>query len=206
MKHDRQDGKFSQVLKWVGYLTAIFSLCATLLGIAKYVYNRAETRKNLTALLATEGEQQKSRDYSSAWQTLEKAAKLVPDSPEVRAAQEKLAMLWLEDMHLQQNQTWSDVVQKLEPVLTRAVLTPNPDNTKPICVRTSVGPISSNHATGDLTLTPPAHTAKLSPRIRTIPTLKPCGATGLCGTTATASRKPRRILPPRLLPTAKMIL
>lgn len=32
MKHDRQDGKFSQVLKWVGYLTAIFSFCATLLG------------------------------------------------------------------------------------------------------------------------------------------------------------------------------
>lgn len=35
-------------------------------------------------------------------------------------------MLWLEDMHLQQNQTWSDVVQKLEPVLTRAVADAKP--------------------------------------------------------------------------------
>jgi hypothetical protein len=54
MKNNQQDGKFSLVLKWVGYLTAIFSLCATVVGVARYLYNRAETRKNLAALLATE--------------------------------------------------------------------------------------------------------------------------------------------------------
>lgn len=126
MKKDGQGGKFSQVLKWVGYLTAIFSLCATIVGIGKYVYGRAETRKNLAVLLATEAEQQKSRDYPSAWQTLEKAAKLDPDSEKVRDAQEKLAMVWLEDVHLQENQKWSDVTQKLEPILTRAVATASP--------------------------------------------------------------------------------
>lgn len=121
-----KDGKLAKVLKWVGYLTAVFSLCATVLGVAKYVYNRVETRKSLNSLFATEAEQQKLRDYPSAWQTLEKAAKLVPDSAEVRAEQEKLAMLWLDDMHLQENQSWSDVVQKLEPVLTRAVTAAKP--------------------------------------------------------------------------------
>jgi len=126
MKQQAKDGKFSQVLKWVGYLTAIFSLCATVWGVGKYLYGRAETRKNLTALLAMEAEQKKSRDYASGWQTLEEAAKLVPDSAEVRAAQENLAMLWLDDMHLQENQKWSDAVQKLEPVLTRAVAAAKP--------------------------------------------------------------------------------
>jgi tetratricopeptide (TPR) repeat protein len=126
MKKDRQDRGFSQLIKWVGYLTAIFSLCATLFATAKYLYNRSETRKNLTALLASEAEQQKSHDYSSAWQTLEKAAKLDPDSAKVRALQESLAMVWLEDVHLQEKQRFSDVTQKLGPVLTRAVALAKP--------------------------------------------------------------------------------
>ncbi|HEY6943740.1 MAG TPA: hypothetical protein VI431_01270 [Candidatus Acidoferrum sp.] len=126
MKHDKPDSKFSPVLKWVGSLTAIFSLCATILGVARYIYNRAETRKNLAALLATEAEQQKSRDYSAAWQTLEKAAQLEPDSPKVRDTQVKLAIAWLDDVHLPEGQTFSDVKLKLEPVLTRAVAAAKP--------------------------------------------------------------------------------
>src|SRR5690242_14833499 len=126
MKKDGKDGKFLQVLKWVGYLTAIFSLCATIWGVGKYLYGRAETRKNMSRLFATEAEQEKSLDYPSAWQTLEKAAKLDPDSAKVRAAQEKLAMLWLEDMHLQENQKYSAVAQELEPILSRAVAAAKP--------------------------------------------------------------------------------
>jgi len=126
MKKDGKDGQFSQVLKWVGYLTAIFSLCATIAGVAKYIYNRVETRRNLAALFATEVEQQKSGDYSSAWQTLDKAAELLPGSPKVRETQEKLAMAWLENIHLQENQKFSDVTQKVEPILTRAVAAAKP--------------------------------------------------------------------------------
>lgn len=126
MKQEPKDSKFSQLLKWVGYLTAIFSLCATVWGVGKYFYSRAETRKNLSDLFATEAEQEKFHNYSSAWQTLEKAAKLAHDSGKVRAAQESLAMLWLEDTHRQDDQKWSDIVQKLEPVLTRGVAAAKP--------------------------------------------------------------------------------
>ncbi len=35
-------------------------------------------------------------------------------------------MAWLDDVHLSENQKFSDVVQKLEPVLTRAVATSQP--------------------------------------------------------------------------------
>jgi len=126
MKKERAGGKFSQVIRWVGYLTAIFSLCATVFGVAKYVYGRAETRKNLTALLAMEAEQLKSHDYPSAWQTLEKASKLKPDSARVRDAQEILAMEWLDNIHRPEGQRFSDVTQELEPVLTRAVAAAKP--------------------------------------------------------------------------------
>ena len=126
MKKDGKDGRFSQFLKWVGYLTAIFSLGATIAGGAKYLYSRVATRKDLAALFATEVEQQKSGDYSSAWQTLEKAAQLLPGSPKVRETQEKLAMAWLENIQLQENQKFSDVTQKVEPILTRAVAAAKP--------------------------------------------------------------------------------
>jgi len=120
MKQEGKDSKFSRALKWVGYLTAIFSLCATVWGVGKYLYGRAETRRNLSDLFATEVEQEKSRDYSSAWQTFERAAKLDPDSNRVRAAQEKLAVIWLDAVYFQENQKYSAVAQKLEPVLSRA--------------------------------------------------------------------------------------
>jgi hypothetical protein len=126
VKRERKDSKISQVLKWVGYVAAILSLCATLAGFAKYVYDRAETARNVTALLTTASEQKKARDYSSGWQTLEKAAQLDANSAKVEAARENLAMAWLDDIHLQENQSFSDVAQKLEPILTQAVAATKP--------------------------------------------------------------------------------
>lgn len=126
MKEKSKDNKISRALKWVGYLTAILSLCATLAGIAKVVYGRMETRRKTDALLSAEAVQLESHDYRSAWRTLEQAAQLMPDSRKVQAAQESLAMAWLEDVHLSEKQKFSDVTQKLEPVLTRAVAAAKP--------------------------------------------------------------------------------
>lgn len=126
MKEQSEGSKFSQVIKWVGYLTAILSLCATIAGIVKVTYDRLDARRKIDALISAEAVQLESRDYVSAWRTLELASQLRPDSPKVRSAQESLAMAWLDDVHLSENQKFSDVVQKLEPVLTRAVATSQP--------------------------------------------------------------------------------
>jgi len=126
MTKEKKDAKLSRALKWVGYLTAIVSLCATVAGVANYLYNRAETKKSVSALLATDAEELKSGDYSAGWRTLEKAAQLEPDSAKVRAAQEDLAMAWLENASLQENEKFSDVTGKLEPVLARAVASAKP--------------------------------------------------------------------------------
>ena len=126
MTKGQTDRNLSTLLKWVGYLTAIFSLCATVVGVAKYLYNHKEIRKTTHALLATEAEEKKAGDYSAGWQTLEKAMQLDPNSASVRMAQNELAMAWLEDVHLQESQKFSDVTNKVEPVLLRAVASSKP--------------------------------------------------------------------------------
>lgn len=120
MAKQKSGGAVSTAVKWGGYLTLIFSICGTVWGVGKYVSARAETRKNVAALLATAGEQQKARDYSSAWESLNRAVQLDADADAVQPAQVNLAMAWLEDVHLGENQKFSDVTGKVEPVLTRA--------------------------------------------------------------------------------------
>lgn len=126
MTKEQRDNNFSRIIKWVGYLTAIFSLCATVIGVAKYLHNREETGKKVATLLTTEAAEQKAGDYSAGWQTLEKAVQLDPDSGRVRTAQEELAIQWLEDVHLQESQKFSDVTGKVEPILLRAVASSKP--------------------------------------------------------------------------------
>ena len=161
MKQDGKDGKFSRILKWVGYLTAIFSLCATVWGVGKYLYGSAEAQKNLSDLFATEAEQERSRDFSSAWQTLEKAAKLEADSGKVRAAQEKLAVTWLDAVYFMENQKYSAVAQKLEPILSRAAAAAKPGREQ-ADLRARVGWayfLESRDGTSDLDPTGPFHEA-----------------------------------------------
>jgi tetratricopeptide (TPR) repeat protein len=126
MTKGQTDRNLSPLLKWVGYLTAIFSLCATVVGVAKYLYARKEIARTTNALLATEAEEKKASDYSAGWQTLEKAKEFEPNSAKVRMAQNELAMAWLEDVHLQESQKFSDVTDKVEPVLLRAVASSKP--------------------------------------------------------------------------------
>src|SRR5271165_2406557 len=121
MKRGQDGRKLPTLLKWVGYLTAIFSLCATVIGVAKYLYTREEIAKTINTLLVTETEERKAGDYGAGWQTLEKARQLDPNSARVSKAQNELAMAWLENVHLQEGQKFSDVTDKLEPVLLRAV-------------------------------------------------------------------------------------
>ena len=126
MADERKDGNFQRLLKWMGYIAAILSFLGTLYGLGKYVYDRADTRHKIDALLASESVQLRGRDYESAWHTLEQAAKLKPDSPKVRAAEHSLVILWLDDIQLQRTQKFSAIAQKLVPVLSRDIASAKP--------------------------------------------------------------------------------
>ena len=113
--------KFSTFLKWVGYATAILSLFAGIREIVKLISARVESHRKVDALLSSEDIEIKGLDYRSAWRTLDQASQLEPDSAKVHVAQENLAMAWLEDTHLRENEKFSDVADKLEPILSRGV-------------------------------------------------------------------------------------
>jgi hypothetical protein len=115
--------KFSNALKWVGYATAILSLLAGIREWEKLVAGRVEARRKVDSLLAAEQIQLQGRDYRSAWQSLDQANRVVPESVAVRSAQERLAMDWLENISVGENERFSDIAEKLEPVLTRGVTT-----------------------------------------------------------------------------------
>ena len=112
--------KSSTIMKWVGYTTAILSLVAGLLQIGKMVSGRLEAGRKIDALLSSEGVELKGQDYWSAWRSLEQASQIDPDSAKVHAAQEALAMEWLENIRVREDEKFSDIAEKLEPVLTRA--------------------------------------------------------------------------------------
>lgn len=113
--------KFSTVLKWVGSLTAILSLFFGVRELVKLVSDRVESRRKVDTLTASEDVELKGHDYASAWRSLEQAAQADPNSAKVRIAQENLAMAWLEDSDLGENEKIADIAEKLEPVLTRGI-------------------------------------------------------------------------------------
>src|SRR5712672_2624819 len=116
-----ESGKFSSVWKWVGYATALLSLIAGVRGVEKLISDRIEARRKIDALLSAEQVQMRGHDYWSAWKSLEQASQVDPESDPVHAAQETLAMAWLENIHVQGSERFSDIAEKLEPVLTRGV-------------------------------------------------------------------------------------
>lgn len=111
--------KGSTILKWVGYATAILSLLAGGREIAKAVSDHVESRHRVAALLASEQIQLQSHDYESGWKSLEQAAQIGSESASVREARENLAMSWLENIEIQGDEKFSDIVAQLDPVLTR---------------------------------------------------------------------------------------
>jgi hypothetical protein len=112
---------FTTVLKWVGSVTAILSLFFGVRQLVKIVSDRVEANRKIDALLKSEDVELKVRDYAAAWRSLEQASQIGPDSAKVHLAQENLAMAWLEDVHLREGEKWSDISEKVEPVLSRGV-------------------------------------------------------------------------------------
>jgi hypothetical protein len=80
-----------------------------------------ETNRKVDALISASALEVQLQDYPSAWRTLGQAAQINPASAKVHAAQEDVAMAWLENIHARDDQGFSDVVKKLESALTRGV-------------------------------------------------------------------------------------
>jgi hypothetical protein len=108
----------AKVLKWIGYVTAVLSLIAGIRGLQTLISGKIESRQKTDSLLASEQLQLHAHDYASAWQTLEQAAQTGEEVEKLRDLRETLAMEWLENIHVQDTQKFSDIVKNLTSVLT----------------------------------------------------------------------------------------
>ena len=111
--------KISKPLAWIGSLTAIFSVIGGVYGGWTFFSGQYEKRRAITSLLAAEAVQLSTQDYASAWKTLQDASAIDSNSERVRQAQEDVAMQWLENIHATENNTFTQITEKLGPILTR---------------------------------------------------------------------------------------
>jgi hypothetical protein len=120
-------------MKWVTRATAVFALAFAVLQMVRTVVDVRDRRRQINELADIETAQRRSGDYGRAWGTLDEAVKvaesggllarftgqLSTEARDLRAAQENLAMAWLDNLRLAPNQKFSDVVDRLAPVMTR---------------------------------------------------------------------------------------
>ncbi len=105
---NEKSNDFAKVMKWVGSITAILSLAGAIGGLVKVMSDRLETRRKIDMLLSSVELDSKAMEYESSWQTLEQARQVKPDSAKVQAAEETVAMKWIEDIDRKGNETPSE--------------------------------------------------------------------------------------------------
>jgi tetratricopeptide (TPR) repeat protein len=112
---------FSKPMVLVGSVTAVFSLIAGVSGGWNFISSRLEEHHAVDRLLASAAVQLDAFDYPGAWRTLEQASAIDSTSARVQQVQEDVAMRWLEDIQVSGKQTFTEITEKLKPVLTRGV-------------------------------------------------------------------------------------
>jgi hypothetical protein len=120
-------------MKWVGGITAVLSLIFAVQQAIQLVSDNRDQRRQVAELYAVGKQQQSAADFGGAWSSFEQALKtaeqggqlakltgqLGKERFELRQAQEDLAMEWLRNTRVSQGQSFSDIVDKLVPVLVR---------------------------------------------------------------------------------------
>ncbi len=121
----RPGGRFvAAALKWVGGITAVLSLLFGLHQLVGLISEQRQRDHQVKELLATGQMQERARDYAAASESLAEADRLTGGDRKVRAAQESLAMDWLENARLDSEKSrFSDIVGKVAPVLDRGAST-----------------------------------------------------------------------------------
>ncbi len=121
------------ILKWVGAAAALISLTLGFVQVTKIAGEARERTRRISEAIRDAAQQQTSGDYAAAWLTLDDAqkraeeggelAKLIGHPDEQRRqllhAEEDLAMAWVRNARPAEGQNFSDLVDKLLPVMVR---------------------------------------------------------------------------------------
>lgn len=121
------------VMKWVTRATAVLALVFAVQQVMKTVADVRDRRRQVSELIASEEVQRHNADYWHAWDSLDQAIKIAEsggvlakltgqlstEARELRAAQDNLAMAWLDNIVVGPGHTFSEVVDRVSPVMTR---------------------------------------------------------------------------------------
>ena len=110
---------FATVLKWVGGITAVISLVIGMDRVNDLYSSWRERAATIEELVAAARLQEAARDYPGGWSLLQEALELDASARAVRDYQGPFAMVWLRDIRVTGDQTFSELVDPLLPVLYR---------------------------------------------------------------------------------------
>ncbi|HEV2382788.1 MAG TPA: hypothetical protein VG206_23735 [Terriglobia bacterium] len=113
------------ILKWVGGTAAVISLVTGMVQVNGLFRTRQSRQEAVTELVKGARLQASASDYAGAWKLYEQALQLEPGSRAARDGQGDLAMQWLRNMRVSDNQSFSQLVDPLLPVLYRAAASGN---------------------------------------------------------------------------------
>ena len=107
-------------LKWIGGATAAISLLLALNQITGLVQNFRIHHKAFSEATKAGEQQQQRGDYPAAFESFKHAAELDPIDRRAQKREAQAAMLWLENVHAQ-NQSFTEIANQLLPVLDKSL-------------------------------------------------------------------------------------
>lgn len=111
-----KDGKGS-FLKGVGAVAAVVSLLLAINQFTGVVQNLRIHHKEFSDAMNSGDQQMQREDYAAAYKSFKHAADLDPIDKHAEQKQTEAAMLWLENIHANDKQSFTDVANQLLPVL-----------------------------------------------------------------------------------------
>jgi len=120
-------------MKWVTRGSALLALLFAVIQLVRLVSDTRDRQRQIGELTRVQEIQAQAGDYPGAWASLDQALKIAEsggmlskltgrlsaEANTLRAAQEDLAMRWIENLSHGEGKTFSEVAEKLTPVMTR---------------------------------------------------------------------------------------
>lgn len=106
-------------LKWIGGITAVISLVIGAYRVNELYQSWREKAETVKELVSAARLQQESRDFEGGWRLIEQALEMEPSTRSARQLQAAFAMDWLRNIVVQNDRSFTEVVDPLLPALYR---------------------------------------------------------------------------------------
>jgi len=111
----------ADILKWLGGITAVLSLLLMMIKVNDLFDKWNNEQDAISEIVVAAGIQTEYGDYEQAWESYQNVLRLDPGHRIAREEQINVAMIWLRNIKIIGDQTFTDIVNKLFPVLHRGI-------------------------------------------------------------------------------------